>query len=185
MCDVYSYGILVNEVVTQVPPFKDLNEENCSKRKVKEKEKPVVPDGLQSAFAILMKACWKEEPDKRLPFAKILDSEGLLSKIKKSITDFSNLSKILREKLEKKFKENNVIDFQVFWKKFEKTFDSDYTDKGHSFFKVIMNVNDRQNKVSKNVAMRICDWLDGADRNWISEGYKESFFFSILCRREG
>jgi len=52
------------------------------------------------------------------------------------------------------------------------------TDKAVSFFKILLNITDINSKVYKKDAMRICDWISGADNKWISEGFKTSFFFN-------
>jgi len=181
MCDVYSFGILVFEVVSQTKPFEGLNVDNCFQRKVTEKEKPDVPSRFKESnpLVVLMKACWNDVPSSRIPFSKILDTDGLLFKLKKSITELSNYSEVLREKLEKKYKEGIEIEFTTFWEKMEGVFGKDNAAKSFSFFKILLNVTDQnhQKKVLKKDALRICDWLSGADSQWISEGFNNSFFY--------
>jgi len=176
MCDVYSFGILVNELISEKKPFEGITEENFIKLK---KEKPEIPKEFagQNPLSILMKACWSDDPPSRIPFEKILDTHaGYLSKIKKNITSFSSYSDIFRVKLNKKFKEGESIEFQVFWKKLEDVFGKE-SEKALSFFKKLLNITEHQFKVQKKDATRICDWLTGADNKWISEGFKTSFFF--------
>jgi len=188
MCDVYSFGILVNEVVYQQKPFKELTSENCHKRKVTNREKPEIPKAKENkefvevgnTLITLMNDCWNDTPSERIPFSKILQPGGLLSKIKKNITTISKSSEILRDKLLKKY-ENGIeyVDFyQVFWEKFEAVFGKENSENVVAFFKIILNVNDyQQSKVFKKDALRICDWLCGADSTWISGGFKNSFFY--------
>jgi len=152
MCDVYSFGILVNEVITQKKPFEGITEENCYQLKVKDKEKPDISKIEESnLLLVLMRACWNDEPSDRFPFSKILDQkDGLLLRIKKNMTEVSASSEIIRKKLNKKYKEGiEYIDFKTFWKKFEDVFGKEETDKAVSFFKILLNINDNQNKVSK------------------------------------
>jgi len=111
MCDVYSFGILVNELISEKKPYQGITEDDFLERK---KEKPEIPKEFteKNPLSILMKACCNDDPPRRIPFAKILDTNsGYLSKIKKNITSFSSYSDILREKLNKKYKEEQVLIF--------------------------------------------------------------------------
>jgi len=181
MCDVYSFGILVNEVIFQKKTFEKITEENCLQLKVTQKEKPEIPSTEdKNLLSVLMRSCWSDDPPSRLSFSKLLDpKDGLLLRIKKNMTEVSASSEIIRTKLNKKYKEGiEYIDFKTFWKKFEDVFGKEETDKAVSFFKILLNINDNQNKVYKKDAMRICDWVSGSDNKWISEGFKNSFFFN-------
>jgi len=181
MCDVYSFGILVNEVIFQKKPFEKLTEENCFQIKVTKKDKPEIPETEDAnLLSVLMRSCWSDEPQTRFPFSKLLDpKDGLLLIIKKNIAEVSSFSERIRAKLNKKYKEGTeYLEFRKFWEKFEAVFSKEETDKAVSFFKILMNITDNNTKVYKKDAMRICDWLSGADNKWISEGFKNSFFFN-------
>jgi len=183
MCDVYSFGILVNEVITQKKPFEGITEENCLQRKVIDKEQLVIPPEYSedNPLSILMRSCWNDHSPSRIPFSKILDpKDGLL--LKENIVKVSSCSELLRTKLEKKYKEGiEDIDFKIFWKKFENVFGKENTDKVVSFFKILLNITDHQIKVLKKDAMRICDWLSGSDSKWIGEGFINSFFYQYYA----
>jgi len=67
MCDVYSFGILMNEVFSGKKPFEGLNIENCFQRIVTEKEKPTTPIAGAS-IVNLIKSCWHDDPPSRVSF---------------------------------------------------------------------------------------------------------------------
>jgi len=179
-CDVYSIGILVNELITEKKPYEGITEENCYKRKVTDNEKPVIPPPYteDNPLCILMRACWND-PSVRVPFSEILDTNnGYLTRIKKNITSIYNYAEILREKLKNLYKGVEDIDFPTYWKKFESVYGKEVLEKSAPFIKVLFKQSsENQIKVQKKDAMRICDWLSGADNKWISEGFRESFFF--------
>jgi len=106
-CDVYSFGILMNEVISEKKPYVGITEENCLQKKVIDKEKPPMPEKYtnENPLCILMKKCWNDEPSIRIPFSKILASDGYLLSTKKNISTASNYYEIFREKLIKQFKE--------------------------------------------------------------------------------
>jgi len=183
LCDVYSFGILVNEVISGKKPFSEksgLTVEDLFEKIVTKKERPEIPKEYpeRSPMAVLMKSCWDDVPSKRVPFSTLLEPKnGLMAKIKKNIPQIHNYSEKFGEKLKKKFKERNEIDFSIFWQKFEKVYGTDQSSNALSFFKLLLNITEHQQKVSKEATERICDWLSGADPKWLSEGIKGSFFF--------
>jgi len=69
----------------------------------------------------------------------------------------------------------NKIDFTNFWNHFVKIF-GQAVEKGHSFIKLLLHVTEYNTKIPINHAMRICDWLQSADAQWIGEGFQKSFF---------
>jgi len=183
MCDVYSFGILVNEVVSEKKPFSEnLTVEDLFEKIVTKKERPNIPKEYldRSSMGNLMISCWDNDPTKRITFANILDANGLMVKIKKSIPQIHNLSERFRTKLNKKIKEGNDIEFKTFREKFESVYGKENADKALSFIKILLNITEHQQKVTKKDAECICDWLIGADPKWILEGFKGSFFFQYF-----
>jgi len=148
------------------------------KQKITAGVKLPIPDDYPEEHALtrIMRACWNDTPDQRIPFSHLLDKKekGLLTLIKKNV---SSGSKKLKEKLEKD-KEGEDIEFHKFWEKFVSIFGQE-TNKALPFIKNLLIItSDHKMKVSKKDVLRICDWLEGADSTWISEGFKNSFFYN-------
>uniref|UniRef100_A0A674NR31 Guanylate cyclase n=1 Tax=Takifugu rubripes TaxID=31033 RepID=A0A674NR31_TAKRU len=113
--DVYSFAIIMQEVVIRGPPFCMLN---LSASEILEKLckppplcRPVVsPDYAPLECIQLMKQCWSEQPDKRPAFDEIFDQFKNINKGKKTnIIDSmlrmleqysSNLEELIRERTE-------------------------------------------------------------------------------------
>jgi len=115
----------VNEVVSEKKPFYEkLTVEDLFEKIVTKKERPDIPKEFpdRSPMGNLMISCWDNDPTKRITFANILDANGLMVKIKKSIPQIHNRSEKFLAKLNKKFKEGNIIDFKIFREKFESAF---------------------------------------------------------------
>uniref|UniRef100_A0A3Q2Q4T9 guanylate cyclase n=1 Tax=Fundulus heteroclitus TaxID=8078 RepID=A0A3Q2Q4T9_FUNHE len=113
--DVYSFSIILQEVVVRGPPYcmLDLSPEEIL-RKVK-KPPPmcrptVAPDQAPLECIQLMKQCWSEQPDRRPNFDEIFDRFKIINKGKKTnIIDSmlrmleqysSNLEDLIRERTE-------------------------------------------------------------------------------------
>jgi len=167
LCDVYSYGILVNEVIFYSKPSKDSN------------QKPLIklPENVQEPFlhsAQLVKLCTCcDDPSKRPTFRDILDKEtGLLRKIRRELQSSKYMCNLLYDKIVKK---TFPIDFTTFWKKFLKIYGKEKVEKGYSFIQILFTHSTTQHN-DKVSMRRICDWLQGVDPAWIAEGYLKSFF---------
>ncbi|XP_030608902.1 retinal guanylyl cyclase 2 isoform X2 [Archocentrus centrarchus] len=113
--DVYSFAIIMQEVVVRGPPFcmLDLSDKEIIEklRKPPPLCRPVVsPDYAPMECIQLMKQCWNEQPDKRPPFDEIFDQFKNINKGKKTnIIDSmlrmleqysSNLEELIRERTE-------------------------------------------------------------------------------------
>jgi len=203
LCDVYSFGILANELVTRKPPYdgKSIEESNCYDRIVEKKERPEtkieqptenqkekekekdkkLKIGVASElvkdnpFATLIDISWNQDPTKRYPFAKLLEKDGELEKIKKNIAAFKNelLSDNLRNKLKDKMKGND-IDFPKFFKIFSQVYQIEPTHPFSSFIKELLV---DKNKVTVEFAERFCDWISDVTIPWIRGDYKMSTFY--------
>ncbi|XP_078137945.1 retinal guanylyl cyclase 2, partial [Centroberyx gerrardi] len=113
--DVYSFAIIMQEVVVRGPPFcmLDLTAEDLIEkiRKPPPLCRPVVsPDYAPLECIQLMKQCWNEQPDRRPSFEEIFDQFKNINKGKKTnIIDSmlrmleqysSNLEELIRERTE-------------------------------------------------------------------------------------
>uniref|UniRef100_A0A673W6P4 Guanylate cyclase n=1 Tax=Salmo trutta TaxID=8032 RepID=A0A673W6P4_SALTR len=108
--DVYSFAIIMQEVVMRGPPFYML-EQSAKIRKPPPLCRPVVsPDYAPMECIQLMKQCWNEEPDRRPCFDEIFDLFKNINKGRKTnIIDSmlrmleqysSNLEELIRERTE-------------------------------------------------------------------------------------
>ena len=70
--DIYSFGMIVWELITEVKPFKMLAKEELIKKVVIEKSRPKIPDNIPIEISQIIRACWQHEEDKRPAFSKIL-----------------------------------------------------------------------------------------------------------------
>ena len=70
--DIYSFGMIVWELITEMKPFKTLAKEDLVNKVVIEKSRPKIPDNIPSEISHIIRACWQHEEDKRPSFGKIL-----------------------------------------------------------------------------------------------------------------
>jgi serine/threonine protein kinase len=72
--DIYSYGIVLWEILTRKEPFEDHDSYNTFVRAVCDnKERPPMPSDLHSSLKKVLDICWHEDATKRPTFAEILD----------------------------------------------------------------------------------------------------------------
>jgi hypothetical protein len=79
--DVYSYGIVLWEVLCREDPYKDHGFswiEDVSKA-VQRGTRPTVPPSSPSVYVQLMKECWDADPDRRPRFAEIVDRLAVMA----------------------------------------------------------------------------------------------------------
>lgn len=71
--DLYSFGVLVWEIMTGDVPWADeARPQDIFRRVVMKGERPPVPKNCPHDVAEIMRACWMEEPEKRPTSGEIM-----------------------------------------------------------------------------------------------------------------
>eukprot|EP01094_Clydonella_sp_ATCC50884_P023277 TRINITY_DN5531_c0_g1_i1.p1 TRINITY_DN5531_c0_g1~~TRINITY_DN5531_c0_g1_i1.p1 ORF type:complete len:829 (-),score=238.19 TRINITY_DN5531_c0_g1_i1:264-2750(-) len=70
--DVYSFGMVLYELVTEHPPFQNMNPLQVV-RAIDSGELPQLPDGTNEEYVSLVEDCWRDEPLDRPGFAEIVE----------------------------------------------------------------------------------------------------------------
>lgn len=73
-CDVFSYSVVLWELLTQEIPFKGLEGLQVAWLVVARGERLTIPSSCPAPFGKLMQSCWATEPEERLTFKQILES---------------------------------------------------------------------------------------------------------------
>ena len=71
--DVYSFGITLYELITELPPWPKFTNAFQLFKAVIRGERPEMPPSVPSNWKELITACWAQEPDCRPTFAEICD----------------------------------------------------------------------------------------------------------------
>ncbi|XP_050223731.1 serine/threonine/tyrosine-protein kinase HT1-like [Mercurialis annua] len=70
--DVYSFGIVLWELLTALTPFDNMTPEQAAFAVCQKNARPPLPPGCPPAFSHLIKRCWSSNPDKRPHFDEIV-----------------------------------------------------------------------------------------------------------------
>ncbi|KNA08307.1 hypothetical protein SOVF_163810 [Spinacia oleracea] len=70
--DVYSFGIVLWEILTALVPFDDMTPEQAAFAVCQKNARPQMPTECPAAFSRLIKRCWSNNPDKRPHFEEIV-----------------------------------------------------------------------------------------------------------------
>lgn len=82
-CDVYSFALIVFELITYERPYEKMNYTQLL-LKISQEYRPKIPPQTPSSYKNLIESCWAEDPSKRPTFEEILK---LLKTDKEFITD--------------------------------------------------------------------------------------------------
>ena len=72
-CDVYSYGVIVWELLTQEVPFAGCHMHNVMWLVGAQGMRPPVPEGTPAPLQDLLVLCWDNDPKKRPAFSKVME----------------------------------------------------------------------------------------------------------------
>ena len=72
MCDVFSYGMVVYEIISRKVPYDDISTSTLVGSAVLQGKRPPVPTTLPPFLRPLLKDCWKEEPNQWPQFEVIV-----------------------------------------------------------------------------------------------------------------
>lgn len=78
-CDVWSFGVVLWELLTHEVPFKGIEGFQVAWAVVEKEERLTIPSTCPAAFANLMTACWKTDPKERPSFSTILHHLNTMS----------------------------------------------------------------------------------------------------------
>jgi serine/threonine protein kinase len=72
MTDVYSYALVVWQLVTHEIPFQPMSQLEAAGKVAIENARPPLPPDTPELITALIERCWSNYPDDRLPFAQIM-----------------------------------------------------------------------------------------------------------------
>ncbi|EGR33833.1 protein kinase, putative, partial [Ichthyophthirius multifiliis] len=70
--DVFSYGIILWEIASREPPYRNKSGQTVSIEVIQNDLRPSIPKKTPETLANLMKRCWDKEPQKRPSFKEII-----------------------------------------------------------------------------------------------------------------
>ncbi|KAK8854144.1 hypothetical protein M9Y10_016701 [Tritrichomonas musculus] len=72
--DVYSYSIILYEIITNMKPFKNIiTIGKLYTKVVTEDKRPELPNDIQNSYRLLIQNCWSKEPNERPTFDQIVE----------------------------------------------------------------------------------------------------------------
>jgi len=77
--DVYSFGIILWELLTCECPYEGMNSIPCAMAVLNEGRRPAVPAWCPRSLAALIQSCWAHEPERRPTFPSILEALDSIS----------------------------------------------------------------------------------------------------------
>jgi serine/threonine protein kinase len=70
--DVYSYGIILWELLTRQCPYDKMTPIQCAIAVLNGNKRPEIPKWCPPSFQALIRTCWKKDPSERPTFPQIL-----------------------------------------------------------------------------------------------------------------
>jgi len=97
--DIYSYGMILYEILTHKVPYEDYSQIDVI-RLIDTNERPELPAGTHPEFAVLVKDCWADSASARPSFQVILIRlKQILSGLESQYVDSNLPLKLLKDSL--------------------------------------------------------------------------------------